>query len=202
MNLKNRIAAIATVAAIAVPALAFAAKWNRDTGKTSTVTVKVKAVKGAVKFNAVAKNNAIIIEERDGATIVKLDGHLMKTGEKEGDMKDRDDHMKELIFKKNQYIEIVAKNSDIEANKGGGKLPVKVKFGDKSIDKTINDFKVDGGVAKGSFNITTEELGLGKKLKNGKVQVCKPIDLGIFKMDETACVEPELQVSAAIAVKN
>lgn len=193
MNLKNRFAAIATVAAIAIPAVAFAAKWNRDTGKASTVTVKVKAMKGAVKFDATARNNAIIIEERGDATIVKVDGRLMTTGEEKGEMTDRDAHMKEMVFKKHQFVEIVAENKDIDAAKSSKKLPIKVKFGSSQANKVIEDFKLKDGIASGTFKITTGELGLGK--------VCKPIGVGFVKFSEV-CVVEQLEVSAAIAVKN
>jgi hypothetical protein len=191
MNLKNRIVALVTAAAIAVPAVAYAAKYgkNKDKNGDSKVEIKVLAGKGAIKFTSKVAGDSIFVTEGGGNTIVKIDAWNLKTG-----FGDRDKHQKDLVFKDatRRYIEVIVPTDKIEPGLVDHKIDAVIKFNGKEVKKTVKDFKMKDGFVSGDFAVTTDELGLG--------EVCKVIDLRILKFDKAVCVEKELTVSASIAV--
>ena len=191
MNLKNRIVALVTAAAIAVPAVAYAAKYgkNKDKNGDSKVEIKVAAGKGAIKFTSKVSGDSIFVTEGGGSTIVKIDAWNLKTG-----FGDRDKHQKDLVFKdaSRRYVEVIVPTDKIEPGLKDGKIDAVVKFNGKEVKKTVNDFKLKDGFVSGGFVTTTDELGLG--------EVCKVVDLKILKFDKAVCVEKALTVSASIAV--
>jgi hypothetical protein len=192
MNLKNRIVAILTVAALAVPTVALAAKYGKqkDKDKDSKVEIKASAASKAIKFTSAVDGKSIFITEGGDDTVVKIDAWNLKTG-----FGDRDKHQKDLVFKDDarRYVEVIVKTAKIEQGLKDGKIAAKIKFNGKTVDKTITDFKMDGDFVKGGFSTTLDELGLG--------EVCKVIDLKILKLDKAACVDKDLHISAKIAVK-
>jgi hypothetical protein len=191
MNLKNRIVALVTAAAIAVPAVAYAAKYgkNKDKNSDSKVEIKAAAGKGAIKFTSKVAGDSIFVTEGGGNTIVKIDAWNLKTG-----FGDRDKHQKDLVFKdaSRRYVEVIVPTDKIEPGLKEGKIDATIKFNGKEVKKTVKDFKMKDGFVSGGFVTNTEELGLGK--------VCKVIDLKILKFDEAVCVDKDLSVSASIAV--
>ena len=191
MNLKNRIVALVTAAAIAVPAVAYAAKYgkNKDKNGDSKVEIKVAAGKGAIKFTSKVSGDSIFVTEGGGSTIVKIDAWNLKTG-----FGDRDKHQKDLVFKdaSRRYVEVIVPTDKIEPGLKDGKIDAVVKFNGKEVKKTVNDFKLKDGFVSGGFVTTTDELGLG--------EVCKVVDLKILKFDKAVCVEKALTISASIAV--
>jgi hypothetical protein len=192
MNLKNRIVAIVTAAAIAVPAVALAAKYGKDKDKNADSKVEIKASAGdfKIKFTSKVNGDSIFVTENGGNTIVKIDAWNLKTG-----FGDRDKHQKDLIFKdaSRRYVEVIVPTDKIDPGIKDGKIDAVIKFNGKEVKKTITGVKMKDGFVSGSFATTTKELGLGK--------VCKAIDLKILKFDEAVCVDEPLSISGSIGVK-
>jgi hypothetical protein len=153
MMLKNRLTALVAVAAIAVPAVVFAAgKFSKVSGKGSVI--KITGHAPAVQFDAIASDNAITVDD-DGTTIkVSINGHLLKTG---SDL--RDTHMKEQVFAKGKTVVLSVTHADLDAGLPKGKVKGTLKFSDKpSASIVINEAKVSGGVVTGKFSTTRDAL--------------------------------------------
>lgn len=181
MMLKNRLTALVAVAAIAVPAVVYAA------GKFSKVAdgknyIHIKGTAPAVKFTAIASDDAITVED-DGTNIkVSINGHLLKTGSEK-----RDTHMKEQVFAKGKTVALTVTHADLDAGLPKGEVKGTLKFSDKpSIPIVIKGAKLSNGVVEGNFETRRDKLGIP--------EACVPII-------KTPCVDQELKVEASFKVK-
>ena len=179
MKLKNRLTALVAVAAIAVPAVVYAhGKFSKKGGSDSVVSVKGFAP--GISFDAVAKDNAISIDD-DGSTIkVSIDGHKMST-----DSELRDKHMKKQVFGKGKTIVLSVTHADLDAMKGG-KVKGSLKFSDKpAASVTIEGVSIKDGVVKGNFKTTRSALQIPEACM-------EPVGI--------PCVKDELEVTATLKV--
>ena len=178
MMLKNRLTALIAVAALAVPTVVYA--HGKFSKKGSDSVVSVKAFAPLISFDAVAKDNAITIDD-DGATIkVSIDGHKMST-----DSELRDKHMKKQVFGKGKTIVLSVTHADLAAAKGG-EVKGTLKFSDKpSIPITIKGVSVKDGTVTGNFKTTRTALQIPEACME---PIGKP------------CVEDKLEVTATLKV--
>lgn len=181
MKLKNRLTTLVAVAAIAVPALAFAAaKYSKADGKGSVVNIKGFAP--GVSFVAVAKDNGINVKD-DGTTItVSVDGHKLKTG-----MDLRDEHMRKQLFANGHTIALSVTHADLEAGLKSHKVKGSLKFSDKpATSVTVEGVSLKDGAVTGHFKTTRSALKIP--------EACMP-------PVNVPCVKDDLEVDATIYVK-
>jgi hypothetical protein len=206
MNLKNRIVATVAVAALVVPALAYA-KHVKKGGKdaVSSIAIAAKADAG-VSFDAKSGDANIIVSDNGTDTAVKIDVANLDTG-----MGGRNDHMKERVFKGKkvkdkdgkdkwvfpagyQYVEVVVPNAAIAKGLSDKKIKAKLKMGglpSDGIDIVIQEFSKDkDGKVHGKIVVTLQDLKLTEQ------QTCKEILGGVTKM----CVKPTLTITADIYI--
>ena len=183
MMLKNRLTALVTVAAIAVPALALAASKYSKADGDSYVHVGCKAV--GLSFTAKANPSNIKVE--DDGTVIKVtlvDGNKLKT-----DNDGRDKHMREKIFAKvkSPTVVLTVTHADLDAGLKSGNVKASLKFADKPTKSvTIKDAKLANGIATGKISTKRSELGVP--------EACFIDGVG-------PCVKDELEVDASIHVK-
>ena len=180
MMLKNRLTALVAVAAIAVPAVVYAAgKFSKVSGKGSVVNITGHAP--AVNFTAVASDDAITVED-DGTTIkVSINGHKMKTG---SDL--RDEHMRGQVFAKGKTVALSVTHADLDAGLKSGKVKGSLKFSDKPpASITIEGVTLKDGVVKGKFATKRSALQIP--------EACMP-------PIKAPCTKDELEVEATIYV--
>ncbi len=183
MNLKNRTLVLLTAVAIAVPAVAYAKKHHKVKDKGSEI--RIAGAAPAVPFTAVSKDSNINVTDDGTNTIVKIDGNNLKTG-----LDQRDDHMRDRVFKAGKYVEVIVSDAKIEQGLKDKKISAMVKMASTPADGvavTIENFSRDGDKVHGEINTTLTTLGL----KN----VCK--DILVTKV----CVKEPLKISADIYVK-
>ena len=181
MMLKNRLTALAAVAAIAIPALAFAAAKYSKVDHTDNA-VKILGKAPGVSFTAVAGSDNIKIDD-DGTVIkVSIDGTKLKTG-----MDLRDEHMRKQVFGKGKTIVLTVTHADLDAGLKSHKVKGTLKFSDKPEKAiTIKDVSLKDGVVTGKISTTRSELGIP--------EACMP-------PVNVPCVKEELEVDATIHVK-
>jgi hypothetical protein len=206
MNLKNRFAAIATIAAIAIPAVAFAAKYVK--AGDSTITIKASAGKGTIPIKATGGANAITVVTDGPNTIIKLDGWNLTTGTT---FTERNEHMKEMIFgwskadadakkkqspdaEKKRYFELIVATDKIEKGLADGKIDAIIKTPRNGAGKpvSIKAFKRNGDSVHGEFETTMPTLGFPTET------VCKKLIKGF---DASVCVADKIEVSADLGIK-
>jgi hypothetical protein len=181
MMLKNRLTALVAVAAIAVPAVVYAAgKFSKVADAKNHISITGHAP--AVNFVAKASDNAITVED-DGTNIkVSIDGHKLKT---DSDLRDK--HMKEQVFAKGKTVALTVTHADLDAGLPKGEVKGMLKFSDKpSIPIVIKGAKLSNGVVEGNFATTRKALGVP--------EACVPII-------KTPCTTEPLEVVASFKVK-
>jgi polyisoprenoid-binding protein YceI len=186
MMLKNRLTAFAAVAAIAVPALAFAAaKYSKAPDVIAEKKFSSIAIVGTapgVSFTATADSNNINVDD-DGTVIkVSIDGTKLKTG-----MGLRDEHMRKQVFGKGKTVVLTVTHADLDAGLKSHKVKGTLKFSDKPAKPiTITDVSLSGGVVKGKISTSRSELGIP--------EACMP-------PVNVPCVKDPLEVDATILIK-
>jgi len=179
MNLKNRIVALVTATAIAVPALALAKhsmKADKDHVPTATFVAKLNAG-GEIE----GKTADVTVSDDDNNFVVKVDMARVNTG-----MKLRNEHFQTKFLKGKNTATLTVKKADIKGKKSG-KVTGKLKLNDKERDVSINfTTKDDGGRLKvnGDTKIKYTDFGWEKMCYLG---VC---------VDEGVDVKAELYVTA------
>lgn len=179
--LKNRLTALAAIAAIAVPALALAAsKYRKADHKDNVIKITGKAP--GVSFDAIADSSNIKIDD-DGTVIkVSIDGTKLKTG-----MDLRDDHMRKQVFAKGKTVLLTVTHADLDAGLKTHKVKGTLQFSDKPAKAiTINNVSLADGVVTGKISTKRSELGVP--------EACMP-------PVNVPCVKDELEVDATIHVK-
>lgn len=157
MNLKNRIIALVTATAIAVPALALA-KHSMKAGKD-----KVPMAYFTAKLNAGGgidgKTADVSLSDDDSNIVVKVDMGRVNTG-----MELRNEHFQTKFLKGKKSAVLTVKKADIKGKKAGN-VTGKLKLNDKEKDVKVN-FKTDkdGDVLKvqGDFKIKYTDFGWEK----------------------------------------
>lgn len=177
MNLKNRIIALATATAIAVPALAVAKhsmKADKDHVPTASFAAKLNAGGGID-----GKTADITVSDDDDKIVIKVDMGRVNTG-----MTLRNEHFQTKFLKGKKSAVLTVKKSDIKGKKSGT-VAGKLKLNDKEKDVKVSfEKKKEGGILKvtGSTDIKYTDYGWEK--------MCY---LGV-------CVEEAVKVSAELYV--
>ena len=177
MNLKNRIIALATATAIAVPALALAKhnmKADKDHVPTASFAAKLNAGGGID-----GKTADVTISDDDTNIVIKVDLGRVNTG-----MTLRNEHFQTKFLKGKKSAVLTVKKADIKGKKKGT-VNGKLKLNDKEKDVKVSyDTSKDGGILKvtGSTDIKYTDFGWEK--------MCY---LGV-------CVEEGVKVSADLYV--
>jgi polyisoprenoid-binding protein YceI len=198
MNLKNRIIALAAVAAIALPALAIA-KHNKKDGKdkdgkdlTSMAFFKADLTGGA---GIEGKTADVDISDDDNNFVVNVNMKRINTG-----MGLRNEHMQTKFLKGKVNAVLTVKKADIKGKKGG-EVDGKLKLNDKERDVKVS-YKVDnadGDRLKVTANIRDPKASGGAKGINytdfGWKEMCFP-ESGPLKV----CVKPDVKVNGTIYV--
>jgi hypothetical protein len=199
MNLKNRFAAIATVAAIAIPAIAFAAKYVESGDSSIVITGSATA---GIGIEAKGDKSAISVLTDGPNTIVKLDGWNLTTGKT---FAERDEHMKEFVFgwvkadgKKQKpeaegkrYFELIVPTDKIAKGLADGKIDAIIKTPKNGNGKKVQvtAFKKTATGVHGEFNTSMPDLGFPTK------SVCKKA------LVAEVCVKDPLTIVADLGIK-
>lgn len=184
MNLKNRIIALVTASAVAVPAIAYA-KHELANKEGPVVNVTGKLSVGLTGFPGVAKNLTMTDDDKDLTFTVNM--NEMKTG-----MDMRDKHFRERVVKTKNMAVLKVSKDQVKGKTSGtvnGTLtlndkakPVKVKW--SKLQDAGNLMKVEAMVYTGSL----DEDGKG---------FIKYTDWGIKEQCEAfVCVKPDVAITA------
>lgn len=175
MNLKHRIIALATAAAIAVPAIAVA-KHSMKASKDKTPMAYFKATLNA-GGSIDGKTADVTLDDDDSNIKVKVDMGRVNTG-----MQLRNEHFQSKFLKGKTKAELTVKKADVKGKKEGD-VTAKLKLNGQEKDVKVHYKKEkDGDVlkVKGKFNIKYTDFGWEK--------MCY---LGV-------CVEESVDVSATM----
>jgi polyisoprenoid-binding protein YceI len=198
MNLKNRIIALATAAAIAVPALAIAKHSMRGDKDHVPMAFFKAELTGGAKIDG--KTADVTISDDDANFVVNVDMKRVNTG-----MQLRNEHFQSKLLKGKVSAVLTVKKSDVKGKKGGsvdGKLklndkerPVKVNY---KVDEVGDRLKVTASIK--DPNATLPEPG-EKKDKDNKIDGINYVDFGYEKMCYLGvCVKNDVQIRGELYI--